>query len=123
MSARILVIDDDNAVRKTICENLKECGYDVLEAVDGEQGLLFLETGNLPAIVITDIIMPRKEGLETIIEIRKKYPAIKLVAISGGGRTRSADFLQLAERLGSNAILPKPIDMDELERTITTLIA
>lgn len=123
MSARILVIDDDQAVRKTICENLEECGYDVMQAADGEQGLLFMDTANLPAIVITDIIMPHKEGLETIIEIRKKFPGIKLIAISGGGRTRSTDFLHLAEKLGSDITLPKPLDMDELERAVKSLLS
>lgn len=122
MSAHILVIDDDHAVRRTICENLEENGYDVTEAADGEEGLLLIESGKQPAVVVIDIIMPRKEGLETIIEIRKKFPGIKLIAISGGGRTKSTDFLQLAKRLGSDAIIPKPLDMDELERTIKALI-
>lgn len=121
MSTRILVIDDDHAVRRTICENLLDCGYEVQEAADGGQGLELLDPEKLPAIVITDIIMPQKEGLETIIEIRKNFPQIKLVAISGGGRTRSTDFLTLAKRLGADAILPKPVDLDHLEKTIKSL--
>jgi len=122
MKTRILIIDDDHAVRSTISENLIECGYDVMEAADGEQGLVFMESAKAPTIVITDIIMPRKEGLETIIEIRRRFPDTKLIAISGGGRTRSTDFLELAKRLGSDAILPKPLDMDELEKTIKSLV-
>jgi DNA-binding response OmpR family regulator len=119
---KILVIDDDHAVRRTICENLSESGYDVLDAADGDQGLNLIDPEAPPSLVVTDIIMPRKEGLETIIEIRKKFPQIKLIAISGGGRTRSTDFLALAKRLGSDAIIPKPIDMDQLEKTIKSLV-
>jgi YesN/AraC family two-component response regulator len=66
--------------------------------------------------------MPRKEGLETIAAIRKKFPAMKLVAISGGGRTKTMDFLELATKLGADAVLPKPIDIDELEKTLRSLV-
>lgn len=121
MKTRILVIDDDHAVRRTICENLEEFGYEVIEASDGDQGLLYMSLPEPPAIIITDIIMPKKEGLEIIMEIKKKFPATKMVAISGGGRTKSTDFLQLAKKLGSDAVLPKPINMDELEKTIKAL--
>lgn len=119
---RILVIDDDHDVRRTISENMRDCGYTVWEAEDGECGLQAIEQGNYPDIVITDIIMPRKEGLETIMEIRSKYPDIKLLAISGGGRTKLDDFLALARKMGANASLPKPIDMRALEETIQDLV-
>ena len=118
---RILIIDDETPVRQTLRENLEECGFEVREAPDGDEGLRSIDLKAPPHIVITDIIMPRKEGLETIIEIRKKFPGIKLLAISGGGRTRTMDFLELAEKLGAHAILPKPIDMDELEQTVRRL--
>lgn len=115
---RILVIDDEESVRETICENLVDCGFDVSEAVDGEQGMQLIDAESPPHVVITDIIMPRKEGLETIIEIRKKHPGIKLIAISGGGRTKTMDFLELARKLGVDAVIPKPLDMEELEKTV-----
>jgi len=115
---RILVIDDEAAVRETLCENLVECGFDVTSATDGEDAINQLEGKLTPQLVITDIIMPRREGLETIVEIRKKYPNVKVIAISGGGRTKSTDFLTLAEKLGADAVLEKPIDLDELERVV-----
>ncbi len=118
---RILVIDDEEAVRETLCENLIDCGFEVYEAIDGEQGIDLIRPDNLPHIVITDIIMPRKEGIETIMEMRKKYPAIKLIAISGGGRMKSMDFLHLAERVGANSVFPKPINVDELAKVIRQL--
>lgn len=122
MKNTILVIDDDHAVRKTICDNLLECGYDVYEAENGEQGLKVIQSGTIPKIVITDIIMPEKEGLETIMELKKTHPGIRLIAISGGGRTKSNDFLHLASVLGAHATLPKPLDMNRLEETIRMLI-
>lgn len=118
----ILVVDDEDTVRDVLCENLAECGFDVVSARDGQEALQCISDGCRPQVVITDIIMPRREGLEVIMELRKKHPGIRLIAISGGGRTKSADFLQLAERLGADAVMPKPLDIDELERTVRSLV-
>jgi CheY-like chemotaxis protein len=124
VSKLILVIEDDNAVRQTICENLRDCGYEVMEAADGDKGLALLEScTQKPRLVITDIIMPQKEGIETIIAIRRQFPDIKLLAISGGGRTRNMDFLEAARKLGADKTLSKPIDIDELENAVATLMA
>lgn len=118
---KILVIDDEEGVRDTICENLAACGFEVVEALDGEQGMQLIDPASPPRLLITDIIMPRQEGLETIIKIRKSYPSVKIIAISGGGRTKTMDFLELAKKLGADAILAKPLDIDELERTVKKL--
>lgn len=124
MNKQILVIEDDKAVRKTICENLRESGYEILEAADGEKGLALLSAcPEKPGLVITDIIMPQKEGIETIIAIRKQFPEIKLLAISGGGRTRNMDFLEAAQKLGADMTMPKPIDIEELEEAVANLLA
>lgn len=118
----VLVIDDEDAVRHTLCENLEGCGFDVFQANDGETGVQFIKTKGRPNVVITDIIMPKKEGIETIREIKKRYPGIKLIAMSGGGRARAMDFLTLAGKLGADAVLPKPIDIEKLETTINKLV-
>lgn len=118
---KILVVDDEESVRKILCENLAECGFEVAAAKDGQEALQLIEEGEAPNVVITDIIMPRKEGLEVIIELRKRHPAVRVIAISGGGRTKSADFLHLAKKLGADAILPKPLDLDQLEKTVRGL--
>lgn len=118
---RILVIDDEEAVRHTICENLEYSGYEVIQATDGQHGLTMIDAQNPPDIIITDIIMPRKEGLEMIVEVKKLHPGIKLIAISGGGRTRTMDFLEIAKKLGADAILPKPVDLEELELVLKNL--
>lgn len=118
---RILVIDDESDVRETLCENLLECGFDVTWAADGEDAERQMEGGILPDVVITDIIMPVRDGLEIIIEIRQKYPLIKVIAISGGGRRKTTNLLVLAKKIGADAILEKPIDLDELENTVRKL--
>ncbi len=119
----VMVVDDEESVRKILCENLEECGFEVAFAKDGQEALQMIDDGALPQVVITDIIMPRREGLEVITELRKKYPAIHLIAISGGGRTKSADFLMLAKKLGADAVLAKPFDIETLEKTVRGLVA
>jgi CheY-like chemotaxis protein len=119
---RILVVDDDGNVRSMICENLRDQGYEVTEAGNGELGSELLKTQGTPDLVITDIVMPKRDGLELIMEIRKEYPDVKLIAISGGGRTWGGDYLSMSERLGSHAILAKPFSMTELEETVRRLV-
>ncbi len=119
----IMVVDDDDQVRTTLCENLEECGFEVLQARDGQEAMNHLEGGHRPQVVITDLIMPRKEGLEVIMDIRRLHPGIRLVAMSGGGRSKAADFLQMATRLGADAIMPKPVDIADLEKTVRDLMA
>ena len=121
---RIMVVDDEEEVRGVVCENLAACGFDVAYARDGQEALNMIDGGSHhPQVVITDIIMPRKEGLEVIMELRRRHPDIRLIAISGGGRTKSTDFLHLAKKLGADAILPKPLDIDMLEKTVRELVA
>jgi DNA-binding NtrC family response regulator len=120
---RILVIDDEAFVRKIICDNLKLSGFSVLSAPDGDEGLRMIDPQNPPRIVITDIIMPNKSGLDVIAEIHKNNPGIKVIAMSGGGRIEAAnDLLEKARELGAHAALPKPLDLDELEKIINDLL-
>lgn len=119
----ILVIDDEASVRKIICDNLTLSGFAVETAADGVEGLGMLDPARLPGIVITDIIMPNKSGLDVIAEIRRRYPAVRLIAMSGGGRIEAAnDLLEKAKELGADAALPKPLDLDALEKTIEELL-
>lgn len=118
---RILVIDDDRDVRNTICDNLRESGYEVLDAGNGAVALTLIDKIGLPHLVITDIIMPEKEGLETIIEIRSRHPDVKIIAISGGGRTQTGNFLEMARKLGAIASFAKPLDINQLDEIIKKL--
>ena len=113
MVQTILVIDDDAYSRMTLQLVLEDAGYAVECAEDGALGLRAF-TAHRPDLVITDIIMPAREGLETIGEIRKLDRAVPIIAVSGGGRLKSIDLLTLAGRLGADAVLSKPFAAEEL---------
>lgn len=122
MKRHILVIDDD----RTICELfrmvLEDAGYKVTTALDGKCGVrLFRETEF--DLVITDIIMPEKEGLETIREIRQlagmKYP---IIAVSGGGHLDAGHYLKTAEMMGADKTFSKPVDNDDLLGAVNELL-
>ena len=110
---QVLVIDDDAAVRQTIALLLEDAGIEVVQAGDGKAGLSALQRCR-PDLIVTDVIMPEKEGLETIIEIRRLDRQLPIIAISGGGRIGNADFLEIASRLGASVTLPKPFDPETL---------
>lgn len=113
MGELILVIDDDAAVRNVVKRVLESEGYTVQVGENGLQGLELLKKIT-PRLVITDLIMPGKEGVELIVEIRKSYDDLKIIAISGGGRIGNMDFLAVARRLGADDVLAKPFDPDDL---------
>jgi DNA-binding response OmpR family regulator len=104
--AKILVIDDEPAVR-TMLKDALEPEHTILEAGNGIEAMKVF-AGQAFDLVITDIIMPDQEGIETIVEIRKLKPGQKIIAMSGGGRTKTIEFLKIAERLGANQVLKKP---------------
>lgn len=117
----VLVIDDDDYVRATICEVVEGFEYLVTEASNAADALKTFTNGIPPDIVITDIIMPGKSGLEIIPEIRKTFPAIGIIAISGGGGSRTGDILSMARDLGSDRVIAKPIDILELRKALMEL--
>jgi CheY-like chemotaxis protein len=117
---KILVIDDDHLVRYTLSKILSSSGYEVVTASDGKRGMAVLRAEH-PDGVITDIIMPEQEGIDTIIQIRRERPAIKIIAISGGGRIRNIDFLEMAQSLGADGVLAKPFEADELLSCLISL--
>jgi two-component system chemotaxis response regulator CheY len=110
---KILVIDDDVIVRETIVQILEDGGYQVLSAEDGKRGMAAFRSER-PDLVITDIIMPEQEGIQTITEIRAVKPDAKIIAISGGGRIGNTDFLKIARHLGAFDAIAKPFDPDDL---------
>lgn len=111
--ARILVIDDEELARFTVREILESAGHEVVEARDGVEGLA-MQRAQRCDLVVTDVIMPRKEGVEMIIEMKQEQPALRIIAISGGGRTRNLDFLKLAKEFGADKVLAKPFSADDL---------
>jgi len=121
MQKKILLIDDDDQFREMLAELLKRNDYVVIEAPDGLQAnSLYLE--HQPALVITDVIMPEKEGIETIMELKREFNDIKIIAISGGGRTNAMDNLRSARLLGADKTLEKPFENVDILNIITELI-
>ena len=120
--ARILVIEDEEDIRGLYSRILKHAGHDVIEAPDGKLGVeLYRE--NLADLVITDIIMPEKEGIELIIELRRDFPDVKIIAVSGGGQLMaSATCLRLAKGLGAVRTLAKPFNLRELVDTVQEVL-
>lgn len=118
----ILVIDDEAPMRKMIRTILESSEYQVIEAPNGITGLrLFRE--HRPALVITDILMPDKEGIETIREIKQVDPHARIIAISGGGRAARTDFLKVAEKFGALESLKKPFRRNELLASVERVLA
>ena len=120
--ALILLIDDDQQLRTAVKRMLAAAGnHTVIEAKDGREGLAIFRSQR-PSLVITDILMPEKEGIETIMDIRRSAPEVKIVAMSGGGSSGDTRFLQIAQKLGADAVLAKPVRAAELAETVTRLL-
>lgn len=122
MNDQILVIEDDFAVRELMLQTLTKAGYDVIAAEDGVQGLNLFKEKN-PSLVITDIVMPQKEGLQTIIELRAQAPDVKVIAMSGGGRYGNGDYLKLARKFGARKTVTKPFMRDEMLAVVREVLA
>jgi len=119
--ARILVIDDDRAIRLTLEVILQSGGHEVVCASDGDEGIAAVASAT-PQLIITDIIMPNKEGLEMIMQIRARDTRTPILAMSGGGRVGTADFLKMALKVGANEILLKPFERHELNTAVARLL-
>jgi CheY-like chemotaxis protein len=120
--ANILVIDDEAPTRRFVAMALEKQGHAVAEAADGAEALKVL-AGRAVDLVITDLLMPETDGIETIMELRRLYPATKIIAISGGGEYQSgAGFLRAAESLGADATLTKPFEFKQLLPAVQALL-
>ncbi len=118
---QILIIDDEAHIRKMLKKLFEEQGYEVQLACDGEDGVTQFKK-HLPDLVITDLIMPEKEGLETIREIRKMASDTKIIAISGGGISKPDMYLQMAKSFGAHAVFKKPVDTGVLVSEVAKLL-
>ena len=119
--AHILLIDDEDMVRMTVRMILEQAGHTVAEAEDVARGVAMVRE-NLPELVITDLIMPNKEGVETIAEIRAAHPNLPIIAMSGGGRIGATDFLEVAQKVGANRVLPKPFEPEEITSAVDSFL-
>jgi DNA-binding response OmpR family regulator len=121
--ATVCVIEDDAEVRTTLAEMLRGAGFNVVTAADGELGIEAIETSGA-RLAISDIVMPNREGIETIREIKQRFPAVRVIAMSGGGsRSDSVDFLELAMAMGADEVMAKPFRKAELMAKVTKQLA
>ena len=117
-AARILVADDEPAIRGFLRKLLESAGYEVVEASDGKQVLLRVRTEHV-GLVITDLVMPEKEGIETIQALRREFPGVGIIAISGAFE---GECLGAARMLGAHAVLNKPVNIDLLLDRVAELL-
>jgi DNA-binding NtrC family response regulator len=119
---RILVVDDDPGIRRALHILLSREGYQVTQARDGVEALrLWRDTGG--DLVITDLHMPQKDGIEMIIELLSHSPGIRIIAMSGGGQTKRLDLLGNAALLGAVYTIEKPFTLTEMMNTVRQALA
>lgn len=120
--ARILIIEDDDQYRAMLKKMLQKAGYnDIEEAADGSAGVKMFRRHPFD-LVITDIIMPDKEGIEIIMELTREYPRVKIIAMSGGGSGGPQNYLEIARHLGASRTLAKPFTRTDLIESVRELL-
>jgi len=119
--ALIFVADDSSTVRAVLSAMLQKHGHSVVEACDGNDCIAQFSNG-CPDLVITDIFMPEKDGIETIVHIRRTWPQVKILAISGGGAEQDMRYLGYAKALGADDTLSKPLEINRLIDTVSGLL-
>jgi CheY-like chemotaxis protein len=117
----ILIVDDDSQIQKYLSKLLVKNGYDTMIASDGSEAINIYRKSRHD-VVIMDIVMPKKEGIETIIELKKIDPKVKIIAISGGGKAEANVYLKMAMGVGAAAALEKPFDKQDLLQEIGNFI-
>ena len=121
--ARILIIDDEELFRQMLKQMLELAGHEVDEAAEGAQAIEAFKRQPTD-LVITDIFMPEKEGIATINELKQEFPALKIIAVSGGGNKMCGfEYLQFAESVGADHALSKPFERQEILDAIEELLA
>jgi len=118
--AVVLIIDDNAQIRDLWADSLSEAGFDVRAAPSGVQGMEIARAEKVD-VIVTDIFMPEKDGIETLLEIKSVRPQAKVLVVSGGSAMMDKSFLEVAERLGADATLQKPVDIDRFCELVTRL--
>ena len=120
--ALVLIVDDDPQMLRLLTDVVELDNHDVLLAQDGALAMDFFEH-QLPDLMITDILMPNKEGLELISEVREKFPKVKIIAYSGGGSSDPESYLEFATGMGADRVFSKPMPLAELREEIKELLS
>ena len=117
----ILLIDDDVEMLRLLAAAFSKAGYEVHTATDGHMGMQVF-AGAIPDVVVTDIVMPAQEGIETIMAMKRARPDVKIVAISGGGRLAANTVLNIADHLGADQVIAKPFQLSGLVAVVTLMM-
>jgi DNA-binding response OmpR family regulator len=120
-TARILIIDDEVQIREMLEQMLTREGYEVVNAPDGKVGMKVCREQDID-LIITDIIMPEKDGIEMILELRHDFPKLRVIAISGGGRLGPDGYLEMAKKLGAHKTFFKPFNRKEILEAVRELL-
>ena len=120
-NTRVLIIDDDADLRELIHDSLERDGFEVASAENGTRGLE-VQRAKPAHIVITDIFMPEKEGIETLVALRSEFPRAKIIVMSGGAGTTKTDYLSLARELGAAKSFRKPFELRALSAAVRELV-
>jgi CheY-like chemotaxis protein len=118
----ILVVDDEPGIRELLCLMLEAAGHNVVAAEDGIQAPKVLAAQHIQ-VVITDLLMPERDGLEFIAEIRKKFPSVKIIAMSGGGHIARDSYLRIAKNFGAHVLLEKPFSQSGVLGAIESVMS
>jgi CheY-like chemotaxis protein len=118
--AGVLIVEDDKELREMISLSLTRRKYTVLEAVNGKDAIMRFKPA-VTDLVVTDLIMPEEDGLKVIMKLREIKPALKVIAISGGGKAGPGSYLNLARALGADAIFSKPFSINDLVMKVAEL--
>jgi len=119
--ARILVVDDDDQVRTLLQHMLERLGHEVVAATNGNEALRLYKQAPTDMIFM-DLIMPGKEGIETITDFRREFPDAKIVAMSGGGRMGPENYLDLAKKLGAQRTMSKPFTFGQVQEMVEKIL-
>jgi len=119
---KILLVDDEEAIRKMVRVILDDDLYDIQDAANGLEAKALLEKQSFD-LIITDVIMPDCDGIELVMETRRKRPGTKVIVMSGGGRVRAGHYLDLAGKLGATRVFEKPFDTADLRQTVQKLLS
>lgn len=121
--AKILVVDDEEPIRTLIAKIVSKDGHEVMEADNGAHACSAYETADID-LIITDLVMPEKNGIEMIIQLKRSHPGVKVIAISGGsGFSGQIDLLSVAQLLGAKHIIKKPFTVDDIRNAVDDMLA
>ncbi len=120
--AKILVVDDEEPIRTLISKILEKDGHSVMESENGQHACDTYQDAEID-LIVTDLVMPEKNGIEMIIQLKKTHPDVKVIAISGGsGFSGQIDLLSVAQLLGAKHVIKKPFTVDQVRSAVNDVV-